>query len=154
MFVVASQQLMPLAVGGQLFWQSRLAVQTGTHLELPPWHCPPVQVCVPVQGTHAVPPTPHAEVALPPRQVVPLQHPEQDDESQTQLPAEQRCPMLQVPVAQMVPQPSLAPHALPVHDGTHALFPQRFGPLAPHFKPAGQAPQSMMLPQWPAFWPQ
>jgi hypothetical protein len=59
-----------------------------------------------------------------------------------------------VPVVHVPPHPSLAPHARPAHDGVHAPLPHRFAPFAPHTRPAGQLPQSMLVPQRPTMLPQ
>jgi hypothetical protein len=148
-----SQQLMlPFATGGQLFWQSVFATQTGTQV-VPPWHAP-LHVWFVPHGMQVLPPLPHAEVLVPARQVVPLQHPLHDDVSHTHVPAEHRWPERHVPVVHVPPQPSLAPHGLPAHDGAHVVLPQMLGALAPQVRLAGHAPQSMLPPQWPTILPQ
>ena len=86
--VVMSQQLMPFATTGQLFWQSVFVAQKGTHWAAF-WQVP-LHVWLAPHGTHDCPPLPHADVLVPARQLAPLQHPLHDVASHTHVPAEQR----------------------------------------------------------------
>jgi hypothetical protein len=100
-------------------------------------------------ATHEAPPLPHA-VAVLPGSHAPLagsQQPAHDVGSQEQAPATQRCPAGHPPSAQSPPQPSLAPHALPVQSGVHGPTPHAFGPPAPHVMPGMQPPQSVGVMQ-------
>ncbi len=122
-------------------------------LGVQPLHVPPEQV--PVEHVaHTAPSRPHAPPVVPARQLLPLQHPLHEVGSQTQTPASQCWPEPHAPVMHCPPHPSLAPHVLPPHCGTHSPLPQRFGPAAPHVSPTGHAPQSTGLPQRPTSGPQ
>jgi hypothetical protein len=94
-----------------------------------------------LQALHAMPPAPHALFVVPGLHVPPEQHPEQEMVSQVHMPLVQRRPLPQVPLAQMSPHPSLAPHALPPQVGVHEPVPHRFGPPPPHVCPEGHPPQ-------------
>ena len=123
-------------------------------LGVQPVQRPPEQPPPPLQDAQMEPPLPHALDDEPPRQVLPLQQPAQEVGSHTHAPPSQCWPPPQVPVMQVPPQPSVAPHALPLQDGVHVPVPHRLGPAPPQFRPAGQLPHSMILPQRPTMLPQ
>ena len=126
-------------------------------LGVQPVHAPPVHAPPLVHFAHTAPARPHAFVAVPGRHVEPAQQPLHDVGSHAQIPASQRWPVPQLPVEQTPPQPSVAPHALPAHDGVQLPVPHWLGPPPPQVSAPGHAPQSrsapqrpLSLPQWPA----
>jgi hypothetical protein len=122
-----------------------LPLQLGVHpVQRPPEHPP-----LPLHDAQMAPPLPHALDDVPPRQVLPLQQPAHDVGSQTHAPPSQCWPPPHVPVTQVPPQPSLAPQALPLHEGVHVPLPHTLGPPPPQLRPAGHAPQSRIFPQRP-----
>jgi hypothetical protein len=95
-------------------------------------------VCPPPHARHVAPPLPQLPTDVPSSHLVPLQQPAQDVASHTQAAFEQCCPLPHVPVVQVPPQPSSAPHALPVQLGVH---PQTFDcPAPPHESGFAQLP--------------
>ena len=127
-----------------------LPVQLGTHSHvpvaehvrgevhaLPGQHACPLppqvpQVALPhgvpgAQVAHAAPPVPHAESLVPAWQKFPEQQPLHDVGSQVQAPLAQWSPLGQAPSAQMPPQSSLAPQALPAQVGEQAPTPHTLG---------------------------
>jgi hypothetical protein len=96
-------------------------------------HVPPVQVVPPAHAVHTVPPCPHAPSSVPGSQVVPLQQPLHEVTSHWHAPATHRCPLAQLPCAQVPAHPSLAPHAFPLQSGVHGPLPHTLGvPPPPH----------------------
>jgi hypothetical protein len=128
---------------------------TPAQLGVQPVQRPPAQdEPFPVHCTHTAPPRPHALVDPPGRHCAPLQQPLHEVGSHTHAPPSQCSPAPQLPVTQTPPQPSLAPHALVVHEGVHVPVPQRFAPPPPQVRPEGHAPQSRTSPQRPDNLPQ
>ena len=104
-------------------------------------------------ATQAPPLPPHIEKPVEVVQVAPAQQP-LGQLQPSHAPPSQCWPPPHVPVMQVPPQPSVAPHALPLHDGVHVPVPHRLGPAPPQFRPAGHVPHSMILPQRPTMLPQ
>jgi hypothetical protein len=79
--------------------------------------------------------------------VLPLQQPLHDTPSQWQTPATHRWPVAHAPAGHTLPQPSLAPQALPAQLGVHDPALQTLGaPPPPQTCPAEQLPQSTIAP--------
>ena len=111
---------------------------------------PVPQAVPPGQGVHTVPPLPHAPSLVPGSHVAPSQHPVHDVGSHWHAPVTHRCPAAQLPCVHTPEQPSLAPHALPLQSGVHALLPHVLGvPPPPQVWPGAQPPQSRIPPQRP-----
>jgi hypothetical protein len=89
--------------------------QQPLQLEAQPLQAPPVQVCGDGHERHELPPLPQAEAALPPMQLLPMQHPAQDLASQTHAPPRHSCPFLHAG-----PVPHAHPPALHVSPAPHA----------------------------------
>jgi hypothetical protein len=86
---------------------------------LPP-HAPQLALphVVPVaQTAHTVPPVPHAPCTSPGSHVETLQHPLQEVPSHAHTPVTQCWPLPHEPSWHVPPQPSAAPHALPLQSG-------------------------------------
>ena len=91
-------------------------------------HCPPLQLSAfAPHEKQACPAVPHCDVLVPVAQLVPLQHPLHDEVSQTQLPAEQRCPGLH---ALPVPQRQTPLVHRSARNVSHALHSAPFVPQA------------------------
>jgi hypothetical protein len=120
-----------------------LPVHCGTHAAHP--FAP--HVSPGAHAAHATPPAPHAVTWVPGSHAAPRQQPAHDVESHTHAPFTQWSPCAHVPAGHAPPHPSGAPHAFPVHVGTHGPVPQTFGPPAPHWLPAAHCPQLTTVPQ-------
>jgi len=95
--------------------------------------------CAHAHALHAPPPAPHALVAVPAAHCPPEQHPLHDVASHAQIPLTQWSPVpLQLPVWHVPPQPSLAPHALPVQLAAHPQTP--LAPAPPHVSGEAHVP--------------
>ena len=121
----------------------------GTHDDQkgPSTHDPDVHCIGVLHDAQASPFVPHASVAVPGMQVFPWQHPlAHDDASHVHVPPTQCWPLPQLPLLHTPPQPSLAPHALPVQLGVHSHAP------ATHCCPLGQLP-CVQVPAQPSLAP-
>lgn len=117
------------------------------HPQLPPAHVVPDE-----HEVQSAPPWPQALVDVPLWHAPPEQQPEHDVESHAQAPDKQWSPEGQVPVVHRPPQPSSAPHALPVQLGVQPHIVSHWHDPATHCWPAGQVPVAQM-PLQPLLWP-
>jgi hypothetical protein len=85
-------------------------VQFGVHPQAPVVP-PPPHVSGDAHAVQLSPAVPHSPLSAPLAQLVPLQQPRHEVLSHMHAPDTQCCPLAHDPVAQVPPQPSLAPHA-------------------------------------------